>query len=198
MRDAVSSPITGAILTGGDSTRMGRDKIGVMLAGRTLLEHVHGIVAPICRDVMVVTREDRLEATRSTAPDSCRVVADRMAGRGPLVGIHAAIAAAATERVLVVACDMPWLQPALLEAMIVTGCGDVVIPRTERGWEPLHAVYDRRCLAAIEQRLEQGPGPVPSFFGAVVVDEWTDERCRLYDPDGRSFRNVNDPGDLRA
>ena len=116
----MSSPITGAILTGGDSTRMGRDKIGVMLAGRTLLEHVHGIVAPLCQDVMVVTREERLEATRATAPDGCRVVADRLAGRGPLVGIHAALAAADTKRVLVVACDMPWLQPALLEAIMAS------------------------------------------------------------------------------
>jgi len=198
VRDAVSSSITGAILTGGDSTRMGRDKIGVLLAGRTLLEHVHGIVAPLCEEVIVGTREERVAATRAAVPENCCVVADRLAGRGPLVGIHAALMAAATERVLVVACDMPWLQPTLLEAMIRTGRGDVVIPRTERGWEPLHAVYDRRCLEAIEGRLEQGPGSVPSFFDAVVVDEWNDERCRLYDPDGRSFRNVNDPGDLLA
>ena len=194
----MSSSITGAILTGGDSTRMGRDKIGVMLAGRTLLEHVHGIVAPLCEEVIVVTREERVAATRAAVPENCCVVADRLAGRGPLVGIHAALMAAATERVLVVACDMPWLQPTLLEAMISTGRGDVVIPRTERGWEPLHAVYDRRCLEAIEGQLEQGSRPVPSFFDAVVVDEWNDERCRLYDPDGRSFRNVNDPGDLPA
>jgi len=198
VRDTVSGPITGAILTGGDSTRMGRDKLDVMLAGRTLLEHVHGIMAPLCQDMIVVTREERLAATRAAAPESCRVVADRMAGRGPLVGIQAALAAADTERVLVVACDMPWLQPALLEAMISTGSGDVVIPRTEHGWEPLHAIYHRRCLAAIERRLERGPGPVPSFFDAVAVDVWTADRCRPYDPDELSFRNLNAPGDLLA
>ena len=188
-----ASALTGAILAGGDSTRMGRDKAGVLLAGRSLLEHVHGVVAPLCDEVLVVTRDEH----RGTqpVPSGCRVVTDALPGRGPLVGIHAALAAAATDRVLVVACDMPWLEPLLLRAMIDEGAGDVVIPRTGRGWEPLHAVYHRRCLAAIEAVLARGAAPVASFFDAVTVDAWDPARCREHDPEGRSCRGVNRPGD---
>jgi len=152
---------------------------------------VHRIVAPLCGEVMAVTRPGR----EVDAPQGCRVVCDRLEGRGPLVGIHAALEACAADRLLVVACDMPWLSPALLSAMIEHGRGDVTVPRTEDGWEPLHAIYGKRCLAPIEAALAQGPCRVPSFFDEVEVDIWDERRCRGHDRELRSFRNVNRPGD---
>ena len=192
----MSAAITGAILAGGDSQRMGRDKALLPWEEGTLLEHVHALVSPFCDEMLLVTRCGRTEALAAAAPAGCRVVSDRLEARGPLVGIQAALAEAQHDRVLVVACDMPWLSAELLRAMVQEGRGDVVIPRTEHGWEPLHAVYDKSCLPAIEAALHRGVGPVASFFDAVQVDAWTPERCRIHDPLGRSFRNVNRPEDL--
>jgi len=190
------SPLSGAILVGGDSTRMGRDKATLPWQGRTMLAHVHDIIAPLCEEVLLVTQRDRHPDSLGTLPPGCRVVHDQVEGRGPLVGIHAALTASRQDRVLVVACDMPWLVSRLLVAMAADGRGDVIIPRTSQGWEPLHAIYSKNCLPAIETALSQGPRPVPSFFGDVQVEIWDSELCQTHDPDGRSFRNVNSPQDL--
>lgn len=192
----MTTPLTGAILVGGDSRRMGRDKATLSWQGRTLLTHVHDLIAPLCNEILLITQRHRHPDSLGTIPVGCRVVNDKLEGRGPLVGIHAALDASRQDRVLVVACDMPWLVPRLLVAMTDDDQGDVVIPRTARGWEPLHAIYHRRCLPAIEETLALGPRPVPAFFGDVQVTIWDAERCRIHDPEGRSFRNVNSPDDL--
>jgi len=184
--------VTGAILVGGDSVRMGRDKATLEWQGRPLLHHVHDLIAPLCREVLVVTRPGRL----LDMPVGARIVHDAIAERGPLVGIHAALTAATDPRVLVVAVDMPWLASALLSAMIAADGADVVIPRTDHGWEPLHAVYHRRCRPAIENVLSRGPNRVSAFFDDVDVDPWDTERCRLHDPSGRSFLDLNRPENI--
>jgi len=184
--------ITGAILVGGDSTRMGQDKASMLWQGRPLLHHVHGIIAPLCEEVLVVTRQGRIVEI----PRSCRAICDEQPGRGPLVGIHAALSQAANERTLVVACDMPWLQAPLLAAMRDEGQADVVIPRGPHGWEPLHAIYHRRCLPAIEDSLADGPCRVPAFFDRVTVEAWDRDRCLPHDPNEQSFLNINRPDDL--
>jgi len=185
-------PVTGVVLAGGDSRRMGRDKV------RLLLETVHERLAPHCTAMIVVTRPERCDEVRDFAPAGCEVIGDVVAGRGPLVGIHAALTASTTERIFVAAVDMPWLSPALVSAMIATAAGDVSIPRTAHGWEPAHALYHRRCLPIIERQLTAGPAPVASFFASVEVDVWGEDRWRAFDPDGRSFGNLNTPGDLAA
>jgi molybdopterin-guanine dinucleotide biosynthesis protein A len=195
MRD-MRVPITGAILLGGDSRRMGRDKASLPWQGENLLTHVHGILAPLCGEVLLVTRLERVDAVAASAGVGGRVVADRLPGRGPLVGIHAALSEAAHERILVVGVDMPWLNAELLAALIQEGDGDAVVPRTERGWEPLHAVYSRACLPVIEKQLAGGAASVTSFFGEVRIQVWTPGRWGAFDPTGRSFRSVNSPEDI--
>lgn len=189
-------PVTGAILMGGDSTRLGRDKAALPWGEGTLLEHVHHILAPLCAEVVLVTRPDRVDQVRAVAPSGSRVIPDVLSGRGPLVGIHAALSQAACERVLVVGCDMPWLSARLLAGLLKEGEGEVVIPRTESGWEPLHAVYARSCLPAVEASLGDGSAPVASFFTEVRVQVWTPARWECYDPTGRSFASINSPADI--
>jgi molybdopterin-guanine dinucleotide biosynthesis protein A len=188
--------VTGAILCGGDSRRMGADKAALRWRGRPLLGHVHGVIAPLCDEVLVVCRPGQEDHRAALAPAGCRVVADRHRARGPLVGIEAALAAAAQPRVLAVACDMPWLARPLLAAMLAEGRGDVVVPGDARGFEPLHAIYHRRCLPAVQAALAAGSRPVAAFFDAVGVDVWSPERCRRHDPAGRSLHGVNRPADL--
>jgi molybdopterin-guanine dinucleotide biosynthesis protein A len=192
--------LSGAILMGGDSRRMGRDKAALRLDGRPLLHHVHDVLHPLCTEILLVTRDDRRAGAEDLAPAGCRIVTDVLPGRGPLVGLHAALQAAAHDRVLLVGGDMPCLSPGLLQAMAAAAAAtgaDVTIARLDR-FEPLHAVYGRGCLAPIAEALAAGPAPVPSFFPAVAVNIWTADRVRAFDPDLRSFLNVNTPEDLAA
>ena len=187
---------TAAILIGGDSRRMGRDKSTLVVGGRPLLAEICRRLDPLVSEILLVTRPERRESAEQTAPPGSRVICDDLAGRGPLVGIHAALLQSRHDDVLTVACDMPDLQPDLLAALLVDQRGDVVIPRLDTGWEPLLAVYRRSCLPAIAAVLERGPAPVPSFFDQVNVTVWDEAELRRHDPDLRSLANLNFPEDL--
>ncbi len=187
---------TAAILLGGDSKRMGRDKATLNWQGHSLLEHVHRQVAPLVAEVLLVTRPDRIDTTRALAPPDARVIADTIDARGPLAGIHAALRAATHASVLALACDMPRVSPPLLAGLLDDPRGDVVIPRPGAFFEPLPAVYRRSCLPAIEAVLEQGSARVPAFFSAVRLSVWDDARLRALDPDLASLANWNRPEDI--
>lgn len=187
---------SGAILIGGQSKRMGQDKATLVWRQKTLLEHVHGVVAPLVSEVMLVVREEREDWAREIAPPQCRVVCDTVSARGPLAGIHAALGAASYDDVLVTACDMPRLRAELLTALLDDAHGDVAIPQVEGHFEPLPAVYRKSCLPAIETALQEGPRPVPSFFPEVRLSIWDERRLREQDEKLLSLENFNKPADI--
>ncbi len=188
---------TAAILIGGDSLRMGQDKADLEWDGLTLVNRVYQRIAPLVREVLLVVRPERRDWAISLAPSGARVVTDRVDARGPLAGIEAALAEASSERVLVVACDMPDLQPNLLNAMLSDDSAEVIVPCTDRGFEPLLAVYGKSCLPVIARFLASGPSRIPAFYPEVKVARWNEDRLREFDPQLRSLFNVNRPEDLR-
>ena len=187
---------TAAVLIGGESRRMGRDKADLLWDGFTLVEHVCRRVAPLVEEVLLVVRPQRRPWAEDIAPEGARVVTDRAGVRGPLAGIAAALAEAQHQRVLVVACDMPFLQADLLGALLDDVSADVIVPHTERGYEPLLAVYDKTCQPVIERILADGPSRVPAFFPEVGVARWSEEKLREFDPQLRSLVNINRPEDF--
>ena len=185
--------ITTAIQAGGSSSRMGRDKAFVELNGRPLIEHVIRRIANLGDETLIVTNQ-----LRAYSHLGLRTVPDAVSGTGALVGLYSALCAAQGDTVLVVACDMPFLNRALLEHQLrLAPQADAVVPRHQSQYEPLHAVYDRRmCLPAIEESLQAGEERLVSFYPNVrvlTVDEVVLDRL---DPGGLSFFNVNTPQDL--
>ena len=127
------------------------------------------------------------------------VVLDRFQGIGVLGGLHAGLNAAAHELTLAVGCDMPFLAPDLLRAFVGWGEGtDVAILRRGEWVEPLHAAYRRTCLPEIESVIRAGERRIISFFPDVDVRYVTEEMVRPFDPQLRSFRNVNTPEEWAA
>lgn len=193
-------PLSAAILAGGHSTRMGVDKALLRLTatGPTLIELVLAAVRAVADDVTIVVNDGRLDflGTRTTP--------DQIPGAGALGGIYSAVAAAEHDHCLVVACDMPFLNPALLGAMAALPRDyDVLAPllpvrehrqRTTGGvYETLHGIYGRAALPAMRERLEAGEFRIVGFFPAVRVVAFPIERIRQFDPDLRSFFNANTP-----
>ncbi len=184
--------ISAVILAGGKGERLGQEKTTLRLGGRTLLERVADVVAALSDDLIVVRRADQaLTFLRG------RVVNDLPPYSGALAGLAAGLAAARHPWSLVVACDMPFISLPLVRYMLSLIPGqDVIVPRLAAGLEPLHALYHRRCLGPLRQALEEGQRRLVSFYPALRVREVTVDEILPWDPNLRSFYNINTSEDL--
>jgi molybdopterin-guanine dinucleotide biosynthesis protein A len=183
-----------AIQAGGRSERMGRDKARVLLAGRPLITYVLERVVRLGAEILVTTN-----APEEYAFLGVRLVADEHPGAGALAGLRTALRAARHETVLVLACDLPFVSIPLLEYMLgLAPQTEAVVPRWRGELEPLHAVYRRTCLPAIERSLAEGRRRMISFLPAVRLTVVEDDQVAAYDPQGLTFFNVNTPNDLLA
>jgi molybdopterin-guanine dinucleotide biosynthesis protein A len=184
--------MTGAILAGGRSQRMGRDKGLLSVGGRTLIKVALDVIGPLFPHVLIVAN-DPVAYGGFGVP----VERDRFPDRGPLGGIHAALSASRTDHTFCLACDMPLANPAVIANLCALAPGyDVVVPVTTAGFEPLHAVYGRSCLPHLERMFRDGRLRVDALFSAVRTQRVEADALRPLDPTLRSFFNVNTPADL--
>jgi molybdopterin-guanine dinucleotide biosynthesis protein A len=183
---------TTAIMAGGKSSRMGTDKALVPLLGKPMIEQVLERVSGLGDEQIIITNSPRKYRYLGLP-----LFSDIYENHGPLGGLHAALAKATYDHVLVVACDMPWLNHALLEYMVsIRRSADVIVPRWTRFPEPLHAVYSKACLEAVTTCLEAETLKLIAFYSQVRVRYLEREELARFDSRGRSFANINTPEDL--
>ena len=181
--------VTGVILAGGESRRMGSDKSLLPIDGARFIDHTYRCLSALFDEVIIVTNSPALY---ESIP--CSKVPDIYYAQGSLAGIHSGLCHARHERVFVVACDMPFVDSAVVRHICSRANeGDVVIPVGERGSEPLHALYSKDCLTAMEEVLEAGRKRIVDFFPQVNVLEIGAPEWSAIDPGGRSFCNINTP-----
>jgi len=184
--------VSSIILAGGRGERLGHDKATLELGGRTLVRRVCNLLSELSADVIVVVRPDQ----RLDVPNA-RIVTDLEPYTGALAGIASGLAAARQAWSVVVACDMPFISLNLLRYLIsLTPDQDVVVPQLDVGLEPLHALYHKRCLPELYRALREGRRRVVSFYGSLRVRYVGPAEIRAYDPEGRSFFNINTLEDL--
>ena len=185
--------VTGVILAGGKSSRLGRDKAFLDFDGAPLISRVYNSVSGLFGEVIVV------------APDSSafpflpvRVVGDTFTGKGPLAGVQAGLAALApgSDAAFLLACDLPFVSPGLIRHLVGMRDGhQAVVPKKGTFAEPLHALYDRRCLPAVEAELAGDSPRVSSFFSRVEVRYAGPEEVEPFGAWERLFLNINTPED---
>ena len=184
--------LTVCIQAGGRSSRMGEDKALKPFLGRTLIQRMVDRLSPVADEVIVTTNRPEDYAFLGL-----RLLPDLKPDRGALGGLYTAVASASHLLVAVVACDMPFASAPLIEAatrLMVQEEADVVIARTEEGYEPFHALYHREtCLPAIEAAIEADQWKVIAWFPQVKVRILTTDEIQQYDPAGLAFWNVNTP-----
>ncbi|HET7011134.1 MAG TPA: molybdenum cofactor guanylyltransferase [Anaerolineales bacterium] len=184
--------VTLAVQAGGLSRRMGTDKGLVLLAGRPLVVHVLDRLKPLADESLVTTNHPEGYAFLGL-----RMASDAEPGAGALAGLATALEAASGERVILVACDMPFVQPKLVRRLLeLAEDHDAVVPRRAGEFEPLLAVYRRRCLEPIREALAAGKNRVISFFPSVRLRPVDEAEWSPLDPAARSFFNVNTPEDV--
>jgi molybdopterin-guanine dinucleotide biosynthesis protein A len=187
-------PLTGILLAGGRSVRMGRDKASLEFEGEPLAARVLRRLSEACEEVLVASGDGGRLGWLGVAQ-----VADAIPDAGPLAGIVAGLEHASNEVVAVVAVDMPYASGPLLRSLAELRTDeDAVVPVTDRGPEPLHAVYAKAAAPAIRHRLEDGERAVHRALRSLRVREAGPEAWRRIDPTGRFPINVNRPEDVQS
>ncbi len=184
--------MTGAILAGGESKRLGANKAFVDVGGVALIERVLSVLRGIFEEVFIVTVRPELYTHLG-----CPVHTDLLPGNDSLGGLHAALSYASADGCFLCACDMPFLNPRLIHYLVELSSGaDVVIPKSADGFQALHAVYSKRCLPAIEANIAAGQLKLIGFHPQVSVRVVEGRELEDLDPQGRSFFNINRMEDL--
>lgn len=176
---------------------MGVDKALVSFCGRPLIEHIIHQVKPIADEILITTNlQENLKYL------GVKLVRDIIPGRGVLGGLYTSLAAAENDMVAFIACDMPFVSTTLLSYernLMVDGNYDVVIPKTDRGYEPLHALYRRKtCLPAVYAALCAGEKRLISWFDFVKVQVIDVERLQRLGVTENVFENINTILDLKS
>lgn len=187
----VYKDITGVILAGGKSSRMGSAKEFLSVNGRPMLDNVLDVLNPLFCEIFVVTNDKKRFPNLKRA----EVVEDLVRGRGPLGGIYTGLRVISSEKAFFVACDMPFLHNALIRKLLDYARQsdyDCVIPRYADRIQPLHAVYSRRITQIIEDSLKGEDLSIMQLIQRC--------KCKYIDADkeeASSFFNINTPQDLK-
>ena len=194
-----SLPVTGVILAGGKSRRMGENKALMRLGDDSLIGHVIRRMRLITDELLLVTNNP-FEYTHLGVP----MHGDILPGTGALGGIYTGLMHASHDAVLCVACDSPFLEPKLLAYLVsVLGEYDAVMPETfahhndtQITLQTLCAAYSKRCLPIIELMLRESELRVHALQERAYLNRISSEIWKAFDPKGMSFLNINTPEDF--
>jgi molybdenum cofactor guanylyltransferase len=192
------APLTAVVLAGGQGSRMGGPKAEILLKGKPLLQHVIDSLLPVT-DHLIVVGSEAVRLPTIPYPDLA-FLTDAAPDEGPLRAAATAFRSINTELTLVVGCDMPFLNAALIAFLAGLATGhDVVVPVVEAREQPLHAVY-RTHFASLsaENALTAGERRMRSLLLGRDVRRVERPEWSAFDPLGRSFENLNTPDDLAA
>jgi molybdopterin-guanine dinucleotide biosynthesis protein A len=188
----VHSQLSGFVLAGGKSTRMGQDKASVTLNGLTLLQHALAALREVCSDVAILGKQELYGALGP-------VYEDIFPGCGPLGGIHAALSSSKTKFNLIIAVDTPFLAPDFLSYLAERAFDSgaiVTTPEIDDYTQPLCTVYSLEFRSIVEQALRQGNYKIVPLFppGRTLVIKEAELRQFAFAAD--MFENLNTPEDL--
>jgi len=188
--------VTGILLAGGKSRRMGEDKRYLVVGEQTLLERGLGVLRSMFHEVLVVIAQD-------SAPldIDARVVRDLVPDCGSLGGIYTGLTQATSPYIFAVACDMPFLNQAVITHFTNRrDTADIVMARLATRLHPMHALYGKGCLPAMEQMIVARQLKIQELVShaSLRVQYVTEADLLSIDPSWRSFHNVNTPEDLEA
>jgi len=192
--------VSAFILTGGASSRMGKAKGLLEFAGEPLILRIARTIEPLVSSVTAVGPSERYAVL------GLQVIEDRQFGiarergksPGPLAGIASALSASRTGWNLILACDLPYLSREWVDwllARTTVSNGQIIMPRTEGGSEPLAAVYRRECAEPIIAALRRGVRKVTDAMAQLRTEFVTERSWHHIDPEGRVLRNMNAPED---
>jgi molybdopterin-guanine dinucleotide biosynthesis protein A len=186
--------MTGAILAGGGSSRMGTDKALLEFGGERIIERLLRTIRPLFPEIMIVAND-----TDAYAELGVPIWPDRIPGKGALGGIYTAVSHSTSPQTFCIACDMPFANPTVIAYLRDVAPGyDVVVPRAPDGYQPLHAVYSKTCLPHMAAMIRADRLKIDRLFPAVRLRTVEEKELRPMDPSLLCFVNVNTREELEA
>jgi len=184
--------ITGIILSGGKSIRMGQDKAFIEIGGIPIIHRIHALFERLFNEIIIVTQQEELFPNLNV-----KIYPDLIPNRGVLGGLYTGLFFSGFPFSFCVGCDMPFLKESVIEYLLRNIQGyDVVVPRTKDGFQPLHAIYSKNCLEPIKKAIQQEKYKIIDFYPIVRVKIIEEHEFTSLDPMNESFINVNTPEEL--
>ena len=190
----MENEVTGILLAGGKSRRMGEDKRYLVVGEQTLLERGLSVLRSAFQEVLVVIAQD----SPSLGVDA-RVVRDLVPDCGSLGGLYTGLIQATTPWIFAVACDMPFLNQAVIAQFTSRRVAvDIVMAKLAGQLHPMHALYGKRCVPIVEQMIQARRFKIQGMVSQspLQVKYVTEEDLFTLDPSWRSFFNVNTVAEL--
>ena len=181
-------PITGIILAGGKSSRMGTDKGLMFYEGRPMIQHILDPMAKICQRILIVTSNPMYGMF------GFEMVQDEQPDYGPVMGVFSGLRKSETELNLVLSCDAPFVGFDLMKELVLNSDDvDAVAATSEEDVHPLIAVYNRKCISGFEQAIKENEHRLQSVLGNFSV-----RKLKVGEQDEVRVRNMNTKEDLRV
>lgn len=192
--------ISSVILAGGKSKRFGKNKAFLKIGGRILIDQIVEKMGRLSNEIIIVTnilkKFDYLPKKFDYL--NVKLIKDIIKYKGSLGGIYSGILFAKNNSIFVVACDMPFLNIPLLKYIISFFQDyDVVIPKINNFFEPLHAIYSKKCIKPIKRLIDENNLKIIDFFKDVNVKFVKKNEIEKFDPDFLSIFNINTLEDLK-
>lgn len=181
--------ITGVILAGGLSSRYGKDKAFLLINGTPLIERTAEKMKTIFQEVIIISNEKKRLSYLGLP-----VFEDIKKGLGPLGGIYTGLLSMSNEMGFFVACDMPFINEALIRYMVSKkdNCA-ALVPSVGNEIEPLHAIYSKSCLSAIENLIKANTYQVRLFYGHINIKYVKEDEIKKFTSPEQVFLNINTP-----
>jgi molybdopterin-guanine dinucleotide biosynthesis protein A len=184
--------LTGIILSGGKSLRMGSDKAFIKIDGIPIIRRIYDLFEKIFNEIIIVTNRKELYSGFNA-----KIVTDLILDYGALGGLYTGLFFSSNQYAFCVACDMPFLKESIIRFLIKqTDHYDAVVPKTEDGLQPLHAIYSKSCLAPIKKLIDQGGYKIIDFYPLIKIKIIEEPEFITLDRKRESFININTPEEL--
>lgn len=186
---------TGIILAGGKNSRMGIDKAFLEINGIRIIDKILHVYREIFSEIIIVTN-DPLDYTNFS---NAAIVTDVYKDKGALGGIYTGLFYASNDYSFITACDMPFLSSDFIRCMIGQAKKhDIIVPELADGFQPLHALYSKKCLVSIKRLLIADKLKITGFYKEMRLMKIPEKKIKQFNQDGQLFLNINTPEDLAA
>lgn len=187
--------VSGVVLAGGKSKRMGMDKRHLSVHGKPLLDRVTSVLLELFPEVLLVLAEEDI----SRQDDRMRIVTDLIPDCAAVGGLYTGLHHSRYPRVFVVACDMPFINPAVIELFLQKiDATDIVMAQLVTGLQPLHGLYSKQCLPILKEMIDARDLRLQNIADkqGLTVYRVSEAEIKRLDPQLLSFLNLNSPADL--